>query len=134
MKREGDRVSGGGIMYHHNKKLTPYAKQLRKNMTYEESKLWYNFLRTYNIRFLRQKVIENYIVDFYCAKASLIVEIDGGQHYENNAVEKDGLRDKVLESFGYKVLRFTNLDVKNNFEGVCGVIDATVKSRIESPL
>ena len=121
-------------MYHHNKKLTPYAKQLRKNMTYEESKLWYNFLRTYNIRFLRQKVIENYIVDFYCAKASLIVEIDGGQHYENNAVEKDGLRDKVLESFGYKVLRFTNLDVKNNFEGVCGVIDATVKSRIESPL
>ncbi len=65
-------------MYHHNKRLTPYAKQLRKNMTYEESKLWYNFLRTYNVRFLRQKVIENYIVDFYCAKASLIVEIDGG--------------------------------------------------------
>lgn len=64
-------------MYHHNKRLTPYAKQLRKNMTYEESKLWYNFLRTYNVRFLRQKVIENYIVDFYCAKASLIVEIDG---------------------------------------------------------
>ena len=62
-------------MYNHNKKLTPYAKKLRKNMTLEERNLWYKFLRGYKIRFLRQKVIKNYIVDFYCSKASLVIEL-----------------------------------------------------------
>lgn len=117
-------------MYNHNKKLTPYAKKLRKNMTLEERNLWYKFLRGYKIRFLRQKVIKNYIVDFYCSKASLVIEIDGGQHYEDDAILQDKMRDKELNELGYKVLRFTNFDIKNNFEGVCDTIDKTVKERI----
>ena len=127
---EGNRASGGGIMYNHNKKLTPYAKKLRKNMTVEERKLWYDFLRGYKVRFLRQKVILNYIVDFYCAKASLVIEIDGGQHYENEAALKDKLRDEELGKLGYKILRFSNQDIKNNFESVCALIDKTVKTKI----
>ncbi len=117
-------------MYNHNKKLTPYAKNFRKNMTYEERKLWYNFLRQYDVRFLRQKVINNYIVDFYCSCAALIIEIDGSQHYDDEVLLKDKLRDKDLENLGYMVLRFTNLDIKYNFEGVCNLIDKTVKTRI----
>ena len=117
-------------MYNHNKKLTPYAKKLRKNMTVEERKLWYDFLRGYKVRFLRQKVILNYIVDFYCAKASLVIEIDGGQHYENEAALKDKLRDEELGKLGYKILRFSNQDIKNNFESVCALIDKTVKTKI----
>ena len=117
-------------MYNHNKKLTPYAKKLRKNMTLEERNLWYKFLQEYKIRFLRQKVIKNYIVDFYCSKASLVIEIDGGQHYEDDAILQDKMRDKELNELGYKVLRFTNFDIKNNFEGVCDIIDKTVKERI----
>ena len=117
-------------MYNHNKNLTPYAKVLRKNMTPEERNLWYKFLRQYKVRFLRQKVVKNYIVDFYCSKASLIIEIDGGQHYEDSAMLNDRLRDEELSKLGYKVLRFTNLDIKNNFEGVCSVIDKNVQERI----
>ena len=117
-------------MYYHNKNLTHYAKELRKNMTYEERELWYKFLRQYSVRFLRQKVINNYIVDFYCSKAALIIEIDGGQHYDDEALKNDELRDKELENLGYKVLRFTNTDIKNHFEEVCFVIDRSVKSKI----
>ncbi len=129
-KGRGTAQAVEGFMYNHNKSLTPYAKALRKNMTPEERCLWYNFLRQYKIRFLRQKVIKNYIVDFYCSKASLIIEIDGGQHYEDNAILNDRLRDEELSKLGYKVLRFTNLDIKNNFEGVCFVIDKNVQERI----
>lgn len=117
-------------MYTHNKKLTPYAKDLRKNMTTEERKLWYQFLRLYPIRFLRQKVIKNYIVDFYCAKASLVIELDGGQHYEDDAQAYDEIRDTELKKLGYTVLRFTNLDIKNNFESVCDMIDREIQLKI----
>ena len=117
-------------MYNHNTSLTPYAKKLRKAMTVEERKLWYEFLRGYDIRFLRQKVIKNYIVDFYCSNSALIIEIDGGQHYEPEAEIKDLLRDQDLAALGYKVLRFTNDDIKNNFESVCTIIDQNVRARL----
>lgn len=113
-------------MYNHNKKLTPLAKTLRKNMTKEENKLWYQYLRQYPIRFLRQKVINNYIVDFYCSKAKLIIELDGGQHYEPTGINKDKNRDFELSQLGYKILRFSNIDVNSNFEGVCETINSTI--------
>ena len=106
-------------MYKHNEKLTPLAQTLRKNMTKEEKHLWYDFLKSYPIKFYRQKVIENYIVDFYCSKAKLVIELDGSQHYEKAQSEYDQKRDRYLEGIGYKVLRYSNLDVNLRFPEVC---------------
>ena len=106
------------------------AKNLRKNMTPWERKLWYCFLKTYSVRFQRQKPIDRYIVDFYCAKAKLIIELDGSGHYETESIENDRKRTEKLESLGYKVIRFTNFDVDKNFYGVCTVIDETVKNTL----
>ena len=92
----------------HNKALTVYARQLRKAMTKEERKLWYEFLREYPVRFLRQKVIGQYIVDFYCAQAGLVLEVDGGQHYEEENLIQDKLRSVTLGQYGLEVLRFSN--------------------------
>ena len=111
----------------HNKQNKPLAKALRKNMTPWERKLWYCFLREYPVRFQRQKCIGNFIVDFYCFRAKLVVELDGGGHYDPEAEEKDRNRTKELEKQGLKVLRFCNLDVDKNFYGVCSVIDEEVK-------
>ena len=76
----------------HNPELTTNARALRKNMTKEEKHLWYDFLKTYPVRFLRQKVIDNYIVDFYCHSARLIIELDGSQHYEGKGLLKGKIR------------------------------------------
>ena len=91
----------------HNKALVPLAQELRKNMTKEERRLWYNFLRHYPIRFTRQKVIDHYIVDFYCAKAKLIIELDGSQHYSEEAQQKDAVRTAALEQYGLTVIIFS---------------------------
>ena len=107
----------------HNPKLTTNARNLRKNMTKEERHLWYDFLRNYPVRFMRQRVIGNYIVDFYCAQAKLVVELDGSQHYEAECVKKDEERTAFLKSFGLSVLRIPNNEVNSNFEGVCMYID-----------
>ena len=114
----------------HNKILTPYAKNLRKNMTNQEKHLWYDFLRNYKYRFLRQKIIENYIVDFYCAKAKLVIEIDGGQHYTPEALEYDKFRTVVIEKYGLRVIRITNTDIDKNFEGVCEMINEEVEKSL----
>jgi DNA (cytosine-5-)-methyltransferase len=114
----------------HNKILTPYAKELRKNMTKQERHLWYDFLRNYPVRFLRQKVIEHYIVDFYCSKANLVIEIDGGQHYQDENIISDELRTKTFEKYNLKVIRFTNIDIDKNFEGVCNTIDNIVRESL----
>ena len=111
----------------HNKEIVPLAKNLRKNMTKEERHLWYDFLRPYEIKFLRQKVLGKYIVDFYCAKAKLVVEIDGTQHFEDDAIRYDEERTLYLKNFGVEVLRVTNLDINRNFKGVCECIDENVK-------
>jgi len=92
--------------------------------------LWHLFLRKYSVRFHRQYVIGNYIVDFYCHKAKLAVELDGSQHYDSNRAEADRMRTAALNNMGIAVLRFANLEVKRNFGGVCDVIDREVKQRL----
>ena len=106
------------------------AKSLRKNMTPWERKLWYCFLKDYPVRFQRQKSIDQYIVDFYCFRAKIVIELDGGQHYEPQAQIQDKERTKILENYGLKVIRFCNTDIDKNFYGVCTVIDNEVKERM----
>ncbi|MBP3330178.1 MAG: endonuclease domain-containing protein [Clostridia bacterium] len=118
-------------MKNYNKDNIKLAKNLRKNLTPWERKLWYDFLRTYPVRFQRQKTISNYIVDFYCARARLIIELDGGGHYEEKQKEKDSIRTQELEKMNLKILRFCNIDIDNNFYSVCEQIDNTVKSRVD---
>jgi len=107
-----------------------HARKLRQEMMPWERKLWYMYLRTYPVRFQRQKPVSHYIADFYCAKAKLIVELDGGGHYSCEEIEKDNKRTRELESFGIKVIRFCNRDIDREFYSVCTVIDKEVKSRI----
>ena len=102
-----------------NSQLTDNAKTLRKNMTKEERRLWYDFLKTIPVTVNRQKVLGKYIVDFYIASAKLVVELDGSQHYEDKGVESDKRRDEFLNSLGIKVLRYSNLDINKRFESVC---------------
>ena len=121
-------------MLKYNKDLIAYAKELRKNMTPWEMKLWNWFLRDYPIRFQRQKVIDNYIVDFYCAKARLVIELDGGGHYTEEQMQYDANRTEILEKYGLKVLRICNLEIDNNFYNVCEYIDREVKQSLpQSP-
>ncbi len=112
-----------------NKNLKNLSRILRNNATDEENHLWFSFLRKYPVQFNRQRIIGNYIVDFYCFKAKLVVEIDGSQHFESKGIEYDKQRTDYLESLGLKVLRFSNLDIKENFYEVCSVIDSEVKNR-----
>ena len=114
----------------HNKQLVPLAKQLRKDMTKEERHLWYDFLRTYPVRFSRQKVLGKYIADFYSAEARLVIELDGSQHYEDVNIEKDAQRSAFLESYGLIVIRIPNNEVNRNFRGVCEYIDIAVKQSL----
>ena len=114
-------------MKEYTKENIPLAKALRENMTPWEPKLWYEFLRTYPLRFQRQKAIGNYIVDFYCAKIGLVIELDGGGHYTAEQAEKDDLRTKNLENMNLTVIRICNRDIDRNFRGVCEYIDRSVK-------
>ena len=114
----------------HNKQLVPFAKQLRREMTKEERHLWYDFLRTYPVRFSRQKVLGKYIADFYSAEAKLVIELDGSQHYEEINVEKDTDRTTFLEEYGLTVIRIPNNEVMRNFRGVCEYIDAVVRQSL----
>ena len=117
-------------MKEYNKANIPLAKSLRKNMTPWERKLWYEFLRSYPIRFQRQKAIGNYIVDFYCAKAKIVIELDGGGHYSPEQIENDSARCKDLENMNLKVIRICNLDIDSNFYGVCEYIDLMIKNSL----
>ncbi|MBQ7227201.1 MAG: endonuclease domain-containing protein [Clostridia bacterium] len=105
-----------------NSNLTSVSKILRKNMTKEERHLWYDFLKNLPQTINRQKVIGSYIVDFYCASAKIVIELDGSQHYEDEGKEKDKARDAYLNALGIKVLRYSNLDVNRDFENVCADI------------
>ena len=114
----------------HNKAITPYAKELRKNMTKEERRLWYDFLRNYPVRFLRQKVLGRYIVDFYCAPARLVIELDGPEHYSDEGERYDEERTKFLQGYGLKIVRFSNKDIHKNFKGVCEYIHQIVQQSL----
>ena len=112
----------------YNRENIPLAKILRKTMTPWERKLWYDFLRTYPVRFQRQKAIGNYIADFYCAKARLVIELDGGGHYTDRQTEVDAIRTTAMEAMNLTVLRFCNLDIDRNFESVCQQIHRAVQN------
>lgn len=113
-----------------NPKLKKAAQALRRNMTKEERRLWYDALRGYLPRFTRQHPLDNYIVDFYCAAAHLVVELDGGQHYDVEYASKDAERTKRLGLLGIAVIRFPNNAVNRNFQAVCDAIDRCVKARL----
>ena len=102
-----------------NPKLTRNSQELRRNMTRHEKRLWYDFLKGLSVNFNRQKVIGCYIVDFYCASANLIIELDGSQHYEPLGIQNDKARDEYFKNLGLTVLRYSNYDIDNNFRGVC---------------
>ena len=115
----------------YNGKNIILAKNLRKNATPQENHLWYDFLAKYEIRFQRQKAIDNFIADFYCHKAKLIIEIDGSQHYTEEGRQNDEFRTEILEGYDLKVIRFTNRQIDTNFHGVCKYIDIIVKASLE---
>ena len=108
------------IPYRHD--LVPLAKTLRKNMTKQERRLWFEFLRSLPIRFQRQKPLGHYIADFYCAEAKLVIELDGSQHFLDDGMASDKERDAALREMGITVRRYSNSDVDNNFDGVCADI------------
>ena len=114
----------------HNKWLVPFAKALRKNMTKEEKHLWYDFLRTYPVKFTRQMVLGEYIADFYSATAGIVIELDGSQHYTPEAKEYDSMRTEFIEQYGIQVVRINNMEIFRNFGGVCRYIDKIVKCAV----
>lgn len=118
----------------YNGDLIKYAKELRKNATPWERKLWHYFLKDYSVRFQRQKVIGNYIVDFYCSKARVAIELDGGGHFAEDKIKYDNDRMEELKKQGVKVIRFYNIDVDKNFYEVCSQIDREVNKYLSSQL
>ena len=107
----------------YNKKLVPRAKELRQNMTKAEKKIWYDYLRNFPYRVYRQRPIDNFIVDFYCPKLKLVIEIDGDSHYTENAQKYDKERTAILQGYGLTVIRFNNQDVLDNITGVVALIE-----------
>lgn len=118
----------------YNPRLKESARALRKNMTKHEKHLWYDFLRDYPVKFYRQRPIDRYIVDFYCSKAHLVIELDGSQHYTEDGELYDTIRTEILEQYDLHVLRFSNLEIDRNFRGVCDTIDYIVKERINGKI
>ncbi len=110
--------------------LKPRAQELRRNMTQQERHLWYDYLSTCPVRFRRQKQFGYYIVDFYCAKLDLVVEIDGSQHYSPEEKQHDAIRTAYLNSLGLTVVRFSNYNVDCHFEGVCAQIYNMIQAKL----
>ena len=116
----------------YNPKLIEKAREMRKNPTFAEKKLWQYFRsnppfnRGGEMKVWRQKPIDNFIVDFYCPKLKLVIEIDGDSHYRENAQEYDSQRTEILQGYGLKVIRFTNEEVLHNLEGVIAVIEGLI--------
>ena len=113
--------------------LLENAKSLRKAMTKQEKHLWYDFLSKYPIKIYRHRIIDGFVVDFYCHKAKLVIEIDGSQHYTPEGKEYDKFRSAILSQRGLQVIRFTNMDVDKNFDGVCYMIDKVIRERLTLP-
>jgi very-short-patch-repair endonuclease len=112
-----------------NNLLLDTARELRQTMTKQEKHLWYDFLRYYPIKIYKQRIIDSFIVDFYCAKAKLVIEIDGAQHYTSPGKNHDRLRTEALQKYDLMVLRFSNNDVDSRFNYVCNTIDAVIRER-----
>ena len=114
----------------HNKDLTHLAQKLRKEMTKEEKQLWYQFLKTYHIQFKRQVTCGEYILDFYCPKVKLAIELDGSYHHFSMISENDKTREEYLASIGIFVVRFSNCDIRKKFNQVCKKIDFVIQERL----
>lgn len=112
-----------------NPAMTDRARELRRNMTPQERHLWYDFLRAYPTKIYKQRLIESFIADFYCASALLVIEVDGSQHFTPQGLAYDSERSAIFETYGIKVLRFTNHEVDTQFEAVCEQIMHTIESR-----
>ncbi len=108
----------GDYFLPYNPQLVARAKEMRKNPTIAERKLW-GYLRSFPVKFWRQRPIDNFIVDFYCPKLKLVIEVDGDSHFTDSGLIYDQERTRVLEGYGLRVIRFTNDEVLQNFEGVC---------------
>ena len=121
-------TSNKRILY--NASLKPKAQELRRKSTQQENRLWYGFLRNHPYQFRRQKQFDRYIVDFYCSRAKLVIEIDGSQHYTLEGIEHDQSRTSHLNSLGITVIRFTNNDIDHRFRSVCAQIN---KHLMQSP-
>ena len=117
-------------MLKYNGKNIALAKLLRKKATPQENHLWYDFLRHYPVRVQRQKAIGEYIVDFYCHSAKLIIEIDGSQHYEEQGYREDSIRTEQLEQLGLTVIRISNRQINEEFKAVCEYIDQMIKNSL----
>ena len=113
----------------YNHRMLEQVRGLRRGMTQHEKRLWYGFLKNYPVKFYRQRSIDRYIVDFYCSAASLVIELDGSQHYTADGKCYDRIRTDVLERYGLSVLRFSNQEIDAYFEAVCMLIDQHVKQR-----
>ena len=113
-----------------NNKLLDNAKELRRNLTPQEKHLWYDYLQHYPIKIYKQRIIDNFIADFYCHQARLVIEIDGSQHYTTAGKSYDLARTAIIERYGIAVLRFSNRDIDKTFDGVCLMIDKTIKERL----
>ena len=110
------------------------ARRLRREMTPHERMLWYLFLRKYPVKIYKQRIIGKFIVDFYCASARLVIELDGSQHYESQQLSYDSERSKFLTSLGLEVLRFSNREIDRDFQGVCEQINLSIQNRLQDPL
>ena len=111
----------------YNGKNKKFARNLRKNATKQENHLWYDFLRKYPVPFHRQVMIDDFIADFYCHQAKLVIELDGSQHETDIGMQKDEIRTEKIERYGVTVIRFPNRSVDKDFHRVCDYIDRTVK-------
>ena len=114
------------LYFPYNPALVERAKILRKNMTAAERKLWFEYLRQLPLKVYRQRPIDHYIVDFFCPKLKLVIEVDGDTHFTDEAEEYDRIRSETLEGYGLKVIRFTNDDVFHNFSVVCATIEENI--------
>ena len=114
----------------YNNALKESSRKLRKEMTEQEKRLWYCFLKNYPVKFVRQRPIGSYIADFYCSKAKLIIELDGSQHYTDEGKEYDENRTYVINQFDVEVIRFSNHDINTSFEGVCIEIDKVISQKL----
>ena len=107
--------------------LPKNARKLRREMTPQERKLWYLFLRKYPVKIYKQRIIGPYIVDFYCASAKLVIEIDGSQHYDEEGRAYDATRSAYLQELGLRVVRYSNEDINERFDRVCESIQAHIQ-------
>jgi very-short-patch-repair endonuclease len=110
----------------YNTELVARAKELRKNMTIAEKKLWYSYLKSFQFKVLRQRPIDHFIVDFYCPHLKLVIEVDGNSHFSDDGKDYDKERTQILEGYGLTILRFTNKQVLQDFQSVCEAIQGLI--------